>query len=136
MIVFALDWEDSHEIKGGFIIPPIHAKMRIEIINDKPHFIVTAGSTIFPYKDAERNILSQEAAIRKSGWHDEITIEEDIDVFTSPSGASNFVTGTATNGWDSWKTEDGETLDEVVAMDLEQSYEQTAQQQFFVQKHA
>lgn len=117
---------DSYETKNGFIVPPINAKMRIEIINDKPRFIVMAGSTIFPYEEADRKLPNQEAAIRKAGWNGEITLDKDVDVFTSPSGASNFVSGGASNGWAVWKTEDGETLDEVVAADAEASYEQTA----------
>ena len=121
--IFKICW-GSFETKDGFIVSSIDARMRIEMINDRPHFIVMAGSTIFPYREAGKQIQSQEAAIRKSGWHDEITLEEDISVFTSPSGASNFVTGGSSNGWDWWKTDDGESLDEVVASDVENSYSQ------------
>lgn len=117
---------DSYEIKSGFVVPPIDAKMRIEIINDKPRFIVMAGSTIFPYEEAGRKLPSQEEAIRKAGWNGEITLDKDMDIFTSPSGASNFVGSGASNGWEVWKTEDGETLDEVVAADAEASYNQIA----------
>jgi|GEM_PF-2216587 len=123
--IFSLN-QDSYEMRDGFVVPSLHAKMRIEIINDKPHFIVMADSVIFPYREVDKKPTTQEAAIRKSGWHDEMTLEEDIDVFTSPSGASNFVLGGASNGWAVWKTEDGETLDEVVASDAENSVSQGA----------
>ena len=101
----------------------IDAKMRIEFINGTPHFVVMAGSQIFPYKNIGKKINNSEAEIRQNGWHDEVILEEDIGCFTSPSGASDFSTGKSTNGWKEWKNEDGEILDDIVAADLERSYE-------------
>ena len=119
---FWLKW-DSFKMRSGFTFS-INSKMRIEIIDNKPHFIVMAGSQIFPYQESGKPLAKKEKEIRESGWHDEVFLEEDIDIFTSPSGASDFVTSYPTNGWTSWKTEDGETLDDIVAKDLEKSYEQ------------
>lgn len=101
----------------------IDAKMRIEVINDKPRFIVMAGSRIFPYA-LERIKPTFEDKIRKCGWHDEVVLEEDINIFESPSAASCFAVGGSSNGWTWWMNSNGETLDEIVAGDLERSYEE------------
>lgn len=101
----------------------IDAKMRIEVINDKPRFIVMAGSRIFPYA-LEGGKPTFEDKIRKCGWHDEVILEEDINIFESPSAASCFVVGGSSNGWTWWMNSNGETLDEIVAGDLERSYEE------------
>lgn len=119
--VFHFLW-NNYKMNSGFAFD-IDAKMRIELVNGKPHYIVMAGSKIFPYAIGGRSVNKKEAEIRKNGWHDEVILEEDITVFTSPSGAADFVTSYATNGWIEWKTEDGETLDDVVAADVEKSYE-------------
>ena len=101
----------------------IDAKMRIEVINDKPRFIVMAGSRIFPYT-LEGVKPTFEDKIRKCGWHDEVVLEEDINIFESPSAASCFAVGGSSNGWTWWMNSNGETLDEIVAGDLERSYEE------------
>lgn len=101
----------------------IDAKMRIEVINDKPRFIVMAGSRIFPYA-LEGGKPTFEDKIRKCGWHDEVVLEEDINIFESPSAASCFAVGGSSNGWTWWMNSNGETLDEIVAGDLERSYEE------------
>lgn len=101
----------------------IDAKMRIEVINDKPRFIVMAGSRIFPYA-LEGVKPTFEDKIRKCGWHDEVVLEEDINIFESPSAASCFAVGGSSNGWTWWMNSNGETLDEIVAGDLERSYEE------------
>lgn len=101
----------------------IDAKMRIEVINDKPRFIVMAGSRIFPYA-LERIKPTFEDKIRKCGWHDEVVLEEDINIFESPSAASCFAVCGSSNGWTWWMNSNGETLDEIVAGDLERSYEE------------
>ena len=101
----------------------IDAKMRIEVINDKPRFIVMAGSRIFPYT-LEGVKPTFEEKIRKCGWHDEVVLEEDINIFESPSAASCFAVGGSSNGWTWWMNSNGETLDEIVAGDLERSYEE------------
>lgn len=104
----------------------LDAKMRIEFINGKPHYIVMAGSRVFPYAEAGKK-PGKLGAVKKCGWHNEIVLEEDLSNFTSPSGASDFVFGNPANGWNEWKTAEGETLDEVVASDLERSYEDLSQ---------
>lgn len=119
--IFYIKWT-GFKMRNGKTIN-VNAKMRIEIIDDKPHYIVMAGSHIFPYTEAGKSLNKKEAEIRKCGWHDEVVLESDISIFTSPSGASDFVTSYSTNGWTEWKTEDGETLDDVVAADIEKSYE-------------
>lgn len=101
----------------------IDAKMRIEVINDKPRFIVMAGSRIFPYT-LEGVKPTFEDKIRKCGWHDEVVLDEDINIFESPSAASCFAVGGSSNGWTWWMNSNGETLDEIVADDLERSYEE------------
>lgn len=101
----------------------IDARMRIEVINDKPRFIVMAGSRIFPYT-LEGVKPTFEDKIRKCGWHDEVVLEEDINIFESPSAASCFVVGGSSNGWTWWMNSNGETLDDIVAGDLERSYEE------------
>ena len=101
----------------------IDARMRIEVINDKPRFIVMAGSRIFPYT-LEGVKPTFEDKIRKCGWHDEVVLEEDINIFESPSAASCFVVGGSSNGWTWWMNSNGETLDDIVADDLERSYEE------------
>lgn len=123
---FWLKW-NSFKTRSGFIFD-IDAKMRIEIINEKPHFIIMAGSQIFPYAEAGKTPNKKVEEIRENGWHDEVILEEDISIFTSPSGASDFATSYSTNGWTEWKTEDGETLDDIVAKDVKKSYEQIAEE--------
>ena len=44
-------------------------------------------------------------------------LTKDIE-FKSPSGASRFVLGKASNGWEDWKNDKGKTLDEVVRQNL------------------
>ena len=101
----------------------IDAKMRIEVIDDKPRFIVMAGSRIFPY--ALEGVKPMfEDKIRKCGWHDEVVLEEDINIFETPSAASCFVVGGSSNGWTWWMNGNGESLDEIVADDQERSYEE------------
>lgn len=101
----------------------IDAKMRIEVIDDKPRFIVMAGSRIFPYALEGMKPMFEDK-IRKCGWHDEVVLEEDINIFETPSAASCFVVGGSSNGWTWWMNGNGETLDEIVADDLERSYEE------------
>ena len=101
----------------------IDAKMRIEVIDNKPRFIVMAGSRIFPY--ALEGVKPMfEDKIRKCGWHDEVVLEEDINIFETPSAASCFVVGGSSNGWTWWMNGNGESLDEIVADDQERSYEE------------
>ncbi|MBQ9017681.1 DUF4357 domain-containing protein [Candidatus Saccharibacteria bacterium] len=119
--VFHLIWK-NYKMNNGFEFN-IDAKMRIEFINEKPHFIVMAGSKIFPYIDGGKTLNKREQEIRKVGWNDDVILRQDINIFTSPSGASDFVTSYSTNGWTEWKTSDGETLDDIVASDIEKSYE-------------
>ena len=45
-------------------------------------------------------------------------------IFGAPSGASSFILGNASNGWDDWKTEGGDTLDEIYRSGLEGEAEQ------------
>lgn len=115
--VFSLKYTKS-ENDGGH---QIDAKMRVEVINDKPRFIVMAGSRIYPYKNANAKPTFEDK-IRKCGWHDEVVLEEDINIFETPSAASCFAVGGSSNGWTWWTTTNGETLDDVVARDQEKSY--------------
>lgn len=82
------------------------------------------------YKNSEaalKNVPSLEKYVKSSFMLRQKLIEEKILVndeknrklifsnyyiFRSPSGASDVITGMATNGWISWKGENGKTLDE------------------------
>lgn len=121
--IFHLNWKNIKPKDVDYTIT-IDARMRIEIINGKPHFIVMAGSKICPYVELGKKVNKAEKEIRECGWNDEVVLEEDVDVFTSPSGAADFVTGGSANGWIVWLNDDGETLDDVVASDIEKSYEE------------
>jgi len=57
-----------------------------------------------------RQVLINDGALKQVG--DEYAFMQDV-LFKSPSGASDVVTGTSTNGWLQWKTKGGKTLDEI-----------------------
>ena len=60
-------------------------------------------------KKKRKQLLDEKSLLK----HNDI-YELKIDyIFTSPSAASDFVLGRASNGWIEWKYEDGKTLDEV-----------------------
>lgn len=58
----------------------------------------------------KRLALIEDGRLKLEGEH--YVFQEDIP-FGSPSGASDVVTGTSSNGWIVWKTKDGKTLDEL-----------------------
>lgn len=58
----------------------------------------------------KRLALIDDGRLKLEGEH--YVFQEDIP-FGSPSGASDVVTGTSSNGWIVWKTKDGKTLDEL-----------------------
>lgn len=55
------------------------------------------------------NLLNNQILIRKD---ENVYILKEDYVFSSPSSASDVVLGRGSNGWTTWKTEDGESLDE------------------------
>jgi predicted GIY-YIG superfamily endonuclease len=57
-----------------------------------------------------RQALIKEGTLKLDG--NAYVFQQDV-LFKSPSGASDLVTGTSTNGWIQWKTKAGKTLDEL-----------------------
>lgn len=94
----------------------INAKMSIENTNGVDRFIVLAGSEIFPYSSFGQQPKAFKA-LQKQGFNFEQVLTKDFK-FDTPSGASNFVTGTSQNGWDYWQDEDGQSLNDL-ASDLD-----------------
>ena len=74
-------------------------------------FTLKKGSTISKtYKNRLSAVL---ISARKAANIVEDVLQEDIE-FGTPSGASAFVVGRNDNGWTSWKTKEGKTIDEIV----------------------
>lgn len=59
---------------------------------------------------ARRENLVAEGLLKLEGEH--YVFQKNV-AFKAPSGASDAVTGASTNGWLTWKTSDGRTLDEI-----------------------
>lgn len=86
-------------------------------VYDGEHFEVLEGSEIDMTRKGRSSVVDQqrESAIKNG----DISIKDGkyyltISMsFTSPSSASCFVLGGATNGWTEWKDKDGKTLDEL-----------------------
>ena len=60
-------------------------------------------TTSYPKPKAQRKELKKLGIIANNRFVDDYE-------FSSPSGASNFVSGGNTNGWDFWIRDDGTTL--------------------------
>ncbi len=78
-------------------------------------FIVQKGSELVAdavesFKNKkQRNELIAQSAETKAG---KIVLKKDLN-FSSPSGASGFVLGRPSNGWDDWKDKDGNKLSSI-----------------------
>ncbi len=86
-------------------------------VYDGEHFEVLEGSEIDMSRKGRSSVVDQqrESAIKNGDIKNKdgkyyLTISMS---FTSPSSASCFVLGGATNGWIEWKDKDGKTLDEI-----------------------
>lgn len=78
----------------------INAKMKVE----NGVFTVLAGSDVCPAKEIYYIEIQEKARIENN------ILLENIE-FSSPSMAGALVIGGSNNGWDSWKNEDGQSLD-------------------------
>jgi len=58
---------------------------------------------------AKRDALAKEICEKQQGF----TVLKKDYAFSSPSAAADFLAGNSTNGWDYWKNEQGQSLDEV-----------------------
>ena len=72
---------------------------------------ILAADTVPSFKPtASRNKFIEEHCTKVEG---QITLCEDVP-FDSPSGASGFVMGRPSNGWDDWKDKEGKKLGEII----------------------
>lgn len=86
-------------------------------IYDSEKFDVLEGSQINIDKPAHlqkynrqmEELISQQSIVNVDGKY---ILKVTLD-FKTPSGASDFVLGSSTNGWVEWKNRDGKTLDEL-----------------------
>lgn len=78
----------------------------------KGSIIATETSESFSSKE-KRDTLIQKYCNKKSG---QIVLQNNI-AFDSPSGASGFVLGRSSNGWNDWKDNNDKRLDEVFKRD-------------------
>ena len=88
-------------------------KADMEVIDGK--YILLKGSVICPY---EGKGLRNSIRIRRENANIEEDVLMDDLVFTSPSGASRFVCGAASNGWKTWKDEGGNIIDKYRANNI------------------
>jgi len=78
-------------------------------------FVVLKGSKISP-KDA--NSVPVEVKKRRQGVKvDENNATLEDMLFSTPSGAASFVTGSSANGWAEWKTANGKNLHDLESME-------------------
>ena len=90
----------------------IHNTAKMAIRNGK--FVILKGSSVYPSSDKyprERKIQEKHAECISEGK----TIF-DIE-FESPSTAAEFVSGKAANGWRTWKSIDGQMIDDLISRD-------------------
>ena len=72
---------------------------------------ILASDVVNSYKPINsRNKFIEEHCKNENG---QITLQHDIP-FNSPSGASGYVLGRPSNGWDDWKDAEGKKLSEVI----------------------
>ena len=72
---------------------------------------ILASDVVNSYKPINnRNKFIKEHCKNENG---QITLQNDVP-FNSPSGASGYVLGRPSNGWDDWKDAEGKKLSEVV----------------------
>ncbi|MBI1891252.1 MAG: GIY-YIG nuclease family protein [Burkholderiales bacterium] len=83
----------------GFVVLK-GSKARIEVKS-------SASTTWFAKRRA--TLLAEETLKEENGFY---VFQKDV-LFKTPSGASDTVSGTSTNGWLVWKSKDGKTLDEL-----------------------
>lgn len=77
---------------------------------DTKEVIVKKGSKVSSHvgqSEKFRGALSVER--QREEYVDGTKVIKDV-LFKSPSTAANFVTGTSTNGWVAWKTEEGKSI--------------------------
>ena len=82
------------------------AKGKMQVTGGK--FIVLAGSDVCPNEGY--GLLDKVKIKRDNANIVNDTLQEDV-VFNSPSGAASFVIGSAANGWNTWKNNDGQSID-------------------------
>lgn len=84
--------------------------MMIELFDQ---YVVLDGSCITPYetRGCPTNVITSRRDASKSQSLVDNEVVKPI-FFRSPSAASGFVLGRATNGWKEWRTSNGVTLDE------------------------
>lgn len=75
----------------------------------KGSIVAESTSKTYPTPEKRQHLLSETSKKIENGL---LELEKDI-LFSSPSTASSFCTGTSTNGWITWKTKDNQTLDEI-----------------------
>ena len=88
---------------------------------DTSGFTVLKGSKVsdkstdsLSWRDKRAKMI-EEYTDKKNGV---LILKEDV-TFSSPSKAADFCLGSSSNGWISWKTENGQTLDSVYRKQLE-----------------
>lgn len=84
--------------------------MMIELFDQ---YVVLDGTRITPYET--RGCPTNVIASRRDATKGQSLIDNEVVkpiFFRSPSAASGFVLGRASNGWDEWRTSNGVTLDE------------------------
>ncbi len=93
-------------------------------IYDKNQFMVLEGSKIsakeashYRAKPYDRQAILDNQQLEKIS--DNFLITKKDLTFSSPSAASSFCVGKASNGWTDWKNKKGKTLDEVIRKQLE-----------------
>ena len=82
------------------------AKGKMQVAGGK--YIVLTGSDVCPNEG--NGLLDAVRIKRESANIMDDKLQEDV-VFNSPSGAAGFITGGSANGWQVWKTADGQMID-------------------------
>ena len=72
--------------------------------------VVLAGSEVTPTVSQAPTFRSKNTVVKlREKYVKDCIVTEDVH-FKSPSTAANFITGSSTNGFAAWKTEDGRTI--------------------------
>ncbi|MBR1476916.1 MAG: DUF4357 domain-containing protein, partial [Lachnospiraceae bacterium] len=82
------------------------AKGKMQVLGGK--YIILAGSDVCPNEG--HGLLDAVRLKRESANIADNRLQDDV-VMGSPSGAASFIIGAAANGWNTWRTEDGQLID-------------------------
>lgn len=103
-----------HTTRNKIIAYGVYAGERFEVLQGSM-IKVDRQPTLRSYQDLRKEMLSAGTISKDKDGTYRMTENR---MFSTPSGASDFVLGGSTNGWTEWKDESGKTLDELFRSDV------------------